>query len=538
MSDIVWRQRMDHRIVELLLLKRGVKSICRELHVGKDRVREVRKRAREHGYIDGGRALPMPPEALFPVIGRRLSQPSEQDQLLGTRLDWIRERLEAGWRPITVFEEVGLVDVSRSSFYRFFKRHELFKLAKAYRAPELTAPIFHSPGEALILDWGKLCDVTDPKTQKVRTLWALVGVMGFSRYMMVRLVWTNDVETTLTAIESMLRELGGVPSRLTSDNPKCFSLKADIYDPLLNPAFARFAAHYGSTPECLPPRQPKKKGKVERQVPYARRLFEAYPKGNFQGIEHAQSYMDRKVSIANERRHGTTCQKPIAVFLEKEVGSLKALPALGFERCEVSYPIVRKDSYARVANKYYALEDKLIGEELTALFTRAQVSFYHNGKFVDSYERLSNPDETHAIKEHLRKPWQKVIENNAHYLKKGSDIGPNAYRFIERVLCRGQGFVDTRIIWGLISLEKKYSHQTIDWAVGIALEVDRLSSRFVEEMATLHPIQARDSTESASLPGSPAEPSPSLAPSKFARSMDVYKEHLAAHERTSPCWKQ
>jgi len=417
MSGFVQRQRMDRRIVELLLLKRGVKSICRQLHVGKDRVRDVRKKANDHGYLEGGRPLPLPPEALFPAPFRNPPSPSEQDKLLSDRMDWIGERLAAGWRPITIFEEIGLAELGRSSFYRFFKRHELFKLAKKYRAPESTGPIFHSPGEALILDWGKLCDVVDPQTKTLRTLWAFIGVMGFSRYMMVRVVWSNDVETTLTAIESMLRELGGVPSRLTSDNPKCFSLKAHIYDPLLNPAFSRFAAHYHFTAECLPPKEPKKKGKVERQVPYTRRLFEAFPKDKFQGIEHAQGYMDKKVAIANERRHGTTCQKPIAVFLEREVSSLQALPALAFERCEVSYPIVRKDDFARVANKYYAMEEKLKGQELTALLTATQVSFYHNGKFVDTYDRLINPDETHAIKEHLRKPWQKIIENNTHYLE-------------------------------------------------------------------------------------------------------------------------
>ena len=44
--------------------------------------------------------------------------------------------------------------------------------------------IISEPGEVLQLDWGKLRDVIDPKTGKKRTLWAFVGIMGFSRYMM------------------------------------------------------------------------------------------------------------------------------------------------------------------------------------------------------------------------------------------------------------------------------------------------------------------------------------------------------------------
>jgi transposase len=105
--------------------------------------------------------------------------------------------------------------------------------------------IVHSPGEALILDWGKLRDFIDPVTQKKKTVWAFVGTLGYSRFLMVRLVLSNSLETTIDAIESMLREMGGTPIKITSDNPKCFALEASQYEPLLNPGFELFAAHYG-----------------------------------------------------------------------------------------------------------------------------------------------------------------------------------------------------------------------------------------------------------------------------------------------------
>jgi transposase len=123
--------------------------------------------------------------------------------------------------------------------------------------------------------------------------------------MMIRLVWTNSVDITMDAIEGMLQELGGVPRKLTSDNPKCFAIKADKHDPTLNPSFERLASHYDFRIECLPPQDPKKKGKVERMMPYARRIFEAFNTDNFQ-LEKAQEYINKKCVIANERRHGTT----------------------------------------------------------------------------------------------------------------------------------------------------------------------------------------------------------------------------------------
>src|SRR3972149_5331691 len=91
--------------------------------------------------------------------------------------------------------------------------------------------------------------------------------------MMVRLVLSCNVATTLTTLEEMFRELGGIPGRIISDNPKCFSLVASRYEPILNPAYERFAAHYGTLIECLPPRAPELKGKVERMIPFVRLLY-------------------------------------------------------------------------------------------------------------------------------------------------------------------------------------------------------------------------------------------------------------------------
>jgi len=58
----------------------------------------------------------------------------------------------------------------------------------------------------------------------------------------------------------------------------------------------------GTIVECLPPADPQKKGKVERLIGYTRRLYEAHGP-LWSGLEESQTYMDRKVALANERRH-------------------------------------------------------------------------------------------------------------------------------------------------------------------------------------------------------------------------------------------
>jgi hypothetical protein len=525
---------MERAILTRLIGRTGIKAMAKQMKAGRERIRAIRDQGIALGYLDPSGKGPGPtplPEAPLPVfpdsIDRRTERTSETDQLLVKHEAWIKDRLIAGWYPVTVFEELPCKDVTRSSFYRFLVRHKLQKLAKDGQRDALTPPIVHEPGEALLLDWGKVRDVVDPVTGERRTLWAFVGIMGFSRYLMVRLVWTNSVAVTFDAIEHMLRELGGVPKRLTSDNPKCFCLSADQYDPLLNPAFARLAHHYDFIPECLPPRDPEKKGKVERPMPFVRRLFQAYP-AEFVSLEHAQAYMDRKISIANERRHGTTSLKPIEVYVGVESAKMSPLPSLAFERHEVAYPIVRKDGYVRFAGKYYALGDAHIGKDAVVLATDARVAVYVGRDLAESYDRITNPYQTHATKDHLLKPWQKIQESNAHHLKRAEAIGPHCLRMIQQLLQKGDGFVDVRIIWGVLTLEKKYPRERIDFGCQTAVEVGSLSSRFVERVIKLTMTSKSADAPATDTPvAAPIRPSEPVLPTfQFARPMSVYQDHI------------
>ena len=187
---------MERKIVEQLVSGKSFNAVCRDLKVGRNRVSHLREMAREYGYLEGSTPIPPYPEALFPdTIDGRSEQKSEADIQLQGQRQWIEERLLAGWQPISIYEELP-VDIGRSSFYRYLHRYKLTDIGENARR-KVVGEIIHAPGEALIIDWGKLRDVIDQDTGKKRTLWAFVGIMGHSRYMMVHLVWTQDVTTTL-----------------------------------------------------------------------------------------------------------------------------------------------------------------------------------------------------------------------------------------------------------------------------------------------------------------------------------------------------
>jgi Integrase core domain len=471
---------VDRKIVELLIQGKTGRYIKETLKIGWKRFARVKAQAEEFGYINGGKPLPPFPESLFPdPVDKRTLKKSDPDILLLEKKDWITDHLQGGWRPVTVWEEIG-VSVTKSSFYRFLHRHGLFDTGRAYRViPE----IVHKPGEALQLDWGKFRDVIDENGKK-KTLWAFVGVLGYSRYTMVRLVWTNDIPTTLAAIESMFKELGGVPQRITSDNPKCFVIEASNYEPILNPAFERFSNHYNFVIECLPPRDPQKKGKVERQMSFIRRLYEAHGP-NWFGVEESQSYMDKKLSIANERKHGTTQRRPIDDLLQVELNFLKSLPAVSYQMEDFGEGKIRRDGHVRFLNKYYSVDEAHISQEVFIIGSQTQVNIYLKGKLIEVHERLTDPTRVKQTKKHHLKPWEQSMQEDSFYRKKAGAIGPDVERMIIILIAQGLGFIDTRKIWGILSLEKKFEKDSINAACRKAIDLQSYSYQTVLSLLRL-----------------------------------------------------
>ncbi len=120
-----------------------------------------------------------------------------------------------------------------------------------------------------------------------------------------------------------------------------------------------------------------------------------------------------------------------------------------------------------------------------------------------------------------KKSWQKLEEQNRGLLSLAKKIGQNTEKFVRAALSRGEGFVDTRVVWGLLSLDKTYTKEAIDQAAGIALEMNTLSSRLVERLIKLT-LQKSKIKESQNPPQHRRE----VATAKFIRPMSVYTEQL------------
>jgi transposase len=218
------------------------------------------------------------------------------------------------------------------------------------------------PGEEMQVDFGLGAPIEDGPGGKSRRSWVLRAVLSCSRKGYSEAVLRQDGETFLRVLENAVRSFGGVPLMLNLDNLKAAVLKADWFDPELNPKLADFCRHYGMHVVPCRPRKPQHKGKVERGIGYVRnnalkgRRFKSLAAENL----HLQHW---EQNVADKRIHGTTC-KQVAACFELERPHLQPLPASLFPCYQEARRSVNRDSYVEVAKSYYEAPPEYIGRQV------------------------------------------------------------------------------------------------------------------------------------------------------------------------------
>ena len=107
-----------------------------------------------------------------------------------------------------------------------------------------------------------------------------------------------------------------MPLLLSVDNLKAAVLKADWFDPQINPKLAAFCRHYSIHLMPCRPRMPQHKGKIEREVSYVR--GNALKGRRFKSLAEENLFLRQwEENVADKRIHGTTCKQVAARFVEE-----------------------------------------------------------------------------------------------------------------------------------------------------------------------------------------------------------------------------
>ena len=241
--------------------------------------------------------------------------------------------------------------------------------------PQRVFRIECQPGEELQVDFGLGAPIVEVGG-KTRRTWLFRAVLSHSRKGYSEVVLRQDTETFLRVLENAVRYFGGVPQLLNFDNLKAAVVKADWYDPAMNPKLADFCRHYGMTPMPCRSYTPQHKGKVERGVGYAK--GNALKGRTFASLIAQNAHLLHwEEHVADKRVHGTT-RRQVAAMFEEERKALGPLPASVYESYQEGRRKVHRDCFVEVDKAYYEAPPEYIGRLLWVRWDGRMVRLFND----------------------------------------------------------------------------------------------------------------------------------------------------------------
>jgi transposase len=349
------------------------------------------------------------------------------------------------------------------------------------REPKISCRFETDPGQEMQVDYGEGALTRDPRTGKYRRPRLFILTLGNSRHSFQKAVWNSSSETWCKLHEEGFAYFGGTTHTIRFDNLKEGVLRPDIYDPELNPLYAKLLEHYGIIPLPCRPYSPDLKGKVESAVGYVQGT--ALQGKRFEAIEEQNAHLTRwNERWAATRIHGTTKRQVRAMF-EEEKPFLQPLPPTCFEYYRIGERTVHFDGFIEVDGAYYHAPPHYAGTRIIV----------HIGRL---WIRLIDPKTQQLVREHAvtGKGQRRIVDA---YLPKQTPVqveklaariagaGPGCAAFAQR-LVNDRGAMALRALYGMFDLLRRYDAAAVDRACSFAASSGVASFKFVRKYLAHH----------------------------------------------------
>jgi transposase len=358
MNDWTIREELVHRVV--VLEGEGVtrRAIARALKVSRNTVRgilEAHRSARRSEHS----ALPRPPE--------RTPRPKAIDafaprvaELLARFPDITAQR---------VFEE--LRDAGFAGGYTAVKQHVRAVRPRAPVTPSLATPIY-GPGEMAESDWSP--HVLDSTVAGRRTVQIFSYVLCHSR----RKSWSAfehaDAHALMDGHRLAFDRFGGAARTCKYDGQKAVVARWEGHQPIFNPRFLAFAAHYGFRLSATRGR-PNDRPKVERGFwEFERSFLNGRSFRDLDDFRGQLAHWERNVHDA--RPHRKTRRAPLEMFEAEEKTRLLPLPAHPYDTARVAYRLCSIDGFVAWAGNRYAVPYDHVTDILPVRITQHELFVY------------------------------------------------------------------------------------------------------------------------------------------------------------------
>jgi transposase len=336
------------------------------------------------------------------------------------------------------------------------------------RIRRFTERLPHLPGRELQVDFGKSpCFVKD-KNGHYRRMWLFKATLTCSKHAYEELVERQDLETFIRCHERAFQFFGGVPEIVTLDNIKSGVLRANLYDPVVNPVYLAFSSHWGFAANPCMPYRPEHKGVVERDIGYTKHNALAGQK--FESLEEANLFLRHwNKRWARTRIHGTTKCQVWKLFCELEQSRLRPLAERPFALFKAGQRKVDVNGLVEVESCYYGVPPRYVGDSVIVHYDFEKISIFQGETLLITHRRQHRKGQVSQPPSCLP-PWKHPSQESQeqYYCRQAKQVGPNLHELVSRTL-EDDHPLTIRRVRGLLSLRRTFSSTILEEAAGRAL---------------------------------------------------------------------
>jgi hypothetical protein len=244
-------------------------------------------------------------------------------------------------------------------------------------------------------------------------------------------------------------------------------------------AYEELALGYGFRIEPCPPRDPKKKGRVEAGVKYIKRAF--LPLREFRDLADANRQLHRWIMAeAGNRIHGTTRRQPLALFAETEKDLLISLPSVPVQLAVWVKVKVHGNAHVAFEKNLYSVPYRLIRQSLWLKATDTTVQVFKEHELVAVHCRLQGVGRHSTVDDHMPPDALAYKLRDPQWcLKQAEEIGPACLALIQRLFAH-RVLDNLRAAQGVIRLADRYGKIRLEAACGRANAFDAPRYRTVK----------------------------------------------------------
>lgn len=459
----------------------SLRKIELTLNVSRPKVTEVIRKICESGYTFE-KIKTMSDLKLLEILSPQKAVKNKAESLAEKFPEYIKELKKPGVTIQLLWEEYikenpdGLKSTQFGTYFQKWRADD-----------KISMHIDHIAGDKMFIDYtGKKMEYLDLTTgQKVQTE-IYVSILPASQLTYAEASISQNQEDFMRSTERAIWYYGGVPSALVPDNLKSGVIKANIWEPQINPLFADFAEYYRTAVLPARARKPKDKAHVENAVKIIyTRIFAPLRNEIFYSLEELNKAILIKLEDHNNRKLSKMTVSRRQLFEEVEKKELKMLPVEPYPhkefqngRAGFNYHIELKED-----KHYYSVPYLLRGKEVKLIYDDRNVAIIHNNMRIVQYRRNRQAHKYTTKNEHMPDKHRFAEDWNPDKFKWwAGNIGEQTQYTITHILeSKKHPEQAYKSCMGILSLAKKYGNDLLELACRKAINIDYINYGYISD---------------------------------------------------------